>query len=257
MMARGTTQWVPSQILRQTRRSTSMELSSQRQLGQMLTFALGFTGASGGDGGTYFNGSIDEVSVWNRVLTAAEVLQIYRRGANRTNYQIRACTSSSCADNPTWLGPDGTATTYFSERYNTTSNLANANSTVLTTVPNMAFGNFNSLTIPSNSYFQYRLIMESDDRQQLCNYGYRPHHLLPRNHQRLRRLPHHGADHRLKYAHQSAQCHQCCRPRTAPVAAPRASPSRCHSMRPTGTTTTARLGWRQTIPAPKATLWRS
>ena len=41
----------------------------------------GFIGRCGG--GNYFNGDIDEVGVWNRALSAAEVTELYNNGAGR------------------------------------------------------------------------------------------------------------------------------------------------------------------------------
>lgn len=35
-------------------------------------------------------GSVDEAAVWSRALTAPEVLELYRRGANRLKYQVRS-----------------------------------------------------------------------------------------------------------------------------------------------------------------------
>jgi trimeric autotransporter adhesin len=125
-----------------------------------------------------FSGQIDEVAVWNRALcdgtnvcSSNEILELYRRGANRLKYQFRSCPDSTCSTNPTWQGPDGTNQSYFSELYNTTSNIFGG--TVLTGSPTMTFSNFSGsgLSVSSNRYFQYRTILESDDANSLCNYG--------------------------------------------------------------------------------------
>jgi hypothetical protein len=119
----------------------------------------------------YFLGRIDEVAVYNRALSPAEVKQLWRRGGNRLKFQVRACTSMTCADNPGWLGPDGSAYSYFSEINNNSLPLA-TNGNVLTTLPDMNFSNFApGLSVPNNPYFQYRMIMESDDANTLCTYN--------------------------------------------------------------------------------------
>ncbi|MEK6984155.1 MAG: LamG-like jellyroll fold domain-containing protein, partial [Nanoarchaeota archaeon] len=45
----------------------------------------------------YFNGSIDEVAIWNRSLSSAEIMNLYKRGANRLNISVRSCDDSSCS----------------------------------------------------------------------------------------------------------------------------------------------------------------
>jgi len=122
----------------------------------------------------YYDGSIDEVAIWSRALSSTEVLELYRRGANRIKYQVQSCSSSaSCSSSPNWMGPDGTNQTYFSELYNATSNILG--DTVLSGSPLMLFGSTGftdlGLSVPANGFFQYRAIMESDDSNNLCNYG--------------------------------------------------------------------------------------
>ena len=119
----------------------------------------------------YLQGRLDEVAIWGRVLSAGEIKQLWRRGATRLKMQLRACTSPSCADNPAWMGPDGTAASTFSERHNNASP-ATADGTVLTTAPILPFTAFAPpLTLPANPYLQVRTIMESDDDRALCLYG--------------------------------------------------------------------------------------
>jgi len=128
---------------------------------------------SGGSLFGQFDGLIDEVAVWNRVLTSAEVLELYRRGANRIKYQIQSCSvSATCTSSPNWMGPDGTDQSYFSELYNTTTNTLG--DTVLAGLASMLFSEFGSLSLPNNEFFQYRAIMESDDTNGFCNYGSGP-----------------------------------------------------------------------------------
>jgi hypothetical protein len=117
----------------------------------------------------YFTGMIDEVGVWNRLLSSIEIQQLYRRGANRVKYQLRSCPDSTCSTNPVWQGTDNTNQTYFSELNNTLANAATG--AVQTGLPTMTFSDFGSLSVATNRYFQYRAIMESDDASTNCNYS--------------------------------------------------------------------------------------
>jgi hypothetical protein len=129
----------------------------------------------------FFNGSLDEIAVWNRALgdgtagSANEILELYRRGANRVKYQVRSCTDSTCSANPSWQGPDNTNQTYFSEWNNNAvpadGSDANIGDSVLSGPPALLFSNFSSLAVTSARFFQYRMILESDDSGQNCNYG--------------------------------------------------------------------------------------
>jgi hypothetical protein len=128
-----------------------------------------------GPSSNYFAGQIDEVAIWSKVLNATEVLELYRRGANRVRYQVRSCPDSTCSTSPTWLGPDGTNQTYFSELNNNSvpndgADLT-ASDSVLATLPFLNFSKFSSFSMPTNRYFQYRAIMESDDPGTSCNYS--------------------------------------------------------------------------------------
>ncbi|PLW80160.1 hypothetical protein C0585_03980, partial [Candidatus Woesearchaeota archaeon] len=51
----------------------------------------------GGDFAGQFNGSIDEVAIWNRSLSADEVLDLYKRGALRLNISVRDCDDDACS----------------------------------------------------------------------------------------------------------------------------------------------------------------
>lgn len=93
------------------------------------------------------NGTIDEFGIWSRALTDTEVLQLYRRGANRVKLQIKSCIDENCecesySANPQgstldcdgdgvpngidkmdehqarFVGPGGDGTTFYSELYN-------------------------------------------------------------------------------------------------------------------------------------------
>ena len=46
--------------------------------------------------GSLYNGTIDETSIWNRSLGAAEVLNLYKRGAWRVNVSVRTCDDNAC-----------------------------------------------------------------------------------------------------------------------------------------------------------------
>jgi hypothetical protein len=147
--------------------------------------------ADGNSSWYYFNGSIDEVAAWSRALTSTEILQLYRRGANRIKYQVRPCADSACAANPSWQGPDGTNQSYFSELYNNSAQSSyqglwtgspvafplggdpSSSFTVLPTLPDLVFSDFTSmtsLTTSSDPYIQYRAVLESDDTSTACNY---------------------------------------------------------------------------------------
>jgi hypothetical protein len=122
-------------------------------------------------------GDLDEVAIWSRVLHADEVKQLYRRGANRIKHQVRTCTTSDCSDNPTWIGPDNTNGSYFSELNNYSNynfDLATcAGTSIMRGSPSLLFSCFTGAlsNLTSQRYFQYRAILESDDASTNCNYG--------------------------------------------------------------------------------------
>ena len=117
------------------------------------------------------------MAIWSRVLHENEVMQLYRRGANRIKYQVRSCGSANCTDDPNggnWKGPDGTKNTYYSELQNTSSydkinNIPTG--TVNIGLPEFNFTNFTSPQPANNRYVQYKAIFESDDTSTKCNYG--------------------------------------------------------------------------------------
>lgn len=107
-----------------------------------------------------FTGNLDEVAIFNRSLSAAEVQQWYARGASRVKFQVKSCAAADCSD-ATWKGPDGTANTFFTEAFNRSTQAPTASGSYLATGPSMLFSNF--MTPPSsNRYFQYRAVLESD-----------------------------------------------------------------------------------------------
>ncbi|XLQ20559.1 MAG: DUF2341 domain-containing protein [Candidatus Moraniibacteriota bacterium] len=102
-------------------------------------------GGSGG-GGEQIDGRMDEAAVWNRALSTTEISNLYRRGANRLKFQVRSCDDVACSGE-SFIGPDGTGATYYSELMNSTINL-----------PNVTLTN-----VIDNQYFQYRTNFETDD----------------------------------------------------------------------------------------------
>jgi len=94
----------------------------------------------------YFNGTIDEVAIYNRALSAEEILDHYKRGALRLKYHVRSCDDAAC-DTEQFVGPDGTTGTYYSELDNNS-----------TTTPS-----FNLTNVSDNQYFQYKAYFETDN----------------------------------------------------------------------------------------------
>ncbi|MGB0454840.1 MAG: LamG-like jellyroll fold domain-containing protein, partial [Bacteriovoracaceae bacterium] len=134
----------------------------------------------------FFNGSMDELSIWSRALSSSEVTQLYRRGANRIKYQVRTCSSSDCSDQDAltgdgWIGPGGNHLTYFSELYNNSSTTHSCtipmpcmeseltlDGIVNSIAPSLDFADFAGAP-DDNRYFQYRVILESDDEGNACS----------------------------------------------------------------------------------------
>ncbi|MFA5763230.1 MAG: LamG domain-containing protein [archaeon] len=50
----------------------------------------------GGTASTFFNGKIEEVSIWDNVLTSDEVLDLYRKGVSKLDLNIYSCSDESC-----------------------------------------------------------------------------------------------------------------------------------------------------------------
>lgn len=93
----------------------------------------------------YFQGLIDEVAVFARAFQPSEVTDLYLRGALRLQFQVRACQTSGCSD-AGFVGPDGTAQTYYSELNNS-----------LPTPGAVALTGLNPAL-----YFQYEAFLQSD-----------------------------------------------------------------------------------------------
>ncbi len=105
-------------------------------------------GVIGDTGGSpvYFAGQLDELSVWNAVLSSTQVTDLYRRAALRLKFQVRSCNDSACSGE-TFIGPDGTGSSYYSELQNVTL-----------TPSAVTLAN-----VPSNRYFQYQATFETDN----------------------------------------------------------------------------------------------
>ncbi len=95
--------------------------------------------------GKRLGGAVDEVAVFDRALSPAEIADHYGRAALRMRYQVR----SGATDPPTgaFIGPDGTAATYYSELMNGTVG-----------PPSLALAN-----VGEARYFQYRAYLNSYD----------------------------------------------------------------------------------------------
>ncbi len=120
----------------------------------------------GGGSAWNFGGLIDELGIWSRALSAAEVQSLYLRGANGIRFQVRTCQSIDCSDG-IWQGPDGTNQTYFSELNDNAvpadgADIA-ANDSVLAGLPSLSFAAFPPVNFPNARYAQYRAILESYD----------------------------------------------------------------------------------------------
>ena len=76
--------------------------------------------------GAGFDGTIDEVAIWNRSLSSDEIKNLYNRGAMKFNVSVRSCNDDACSG----------------ESWNETSN-------------NASFGRVEGLTDLDNQYFQY------------------------------------------------------------------------------------------------------
>lgn len=136
--------------------------------------------------GDFWSGAIDEAGFWNRTLTAAEITELYRRGSQRTKFQVRTCDDSTCSANPTFVGVDGTNSTYFDESRNTNSGLLTGSTNaspfaLLWTTLRASYANFltwmdaNAIMNKRKQYLQYRTILESDEESTstLCDTGNR------------------------------------------------------------------------------------
>ncbi len=93
----------------------------------------------------YFNGNIDEVVLFKRVLNGYEIKDQFNRAASSIQFQVRSCDDSMC-DTESFIGPDGTSASHYSELMNTSA-----------LVPDIALVN-----VADNQYFQYKAFLKTD-----------------------------------------------------------------------------------------------
>ena len=94
----------------------------------------------------YFAGSMDEVAIFDRELSASEIRAVFHRGKNQYKYQVRSCDDAACAGE-NYVGPDGSSSTYYSEASN-----------FRTTVSSFGLSN-----LGSNRYIQFKAMMDEVD----------------------------------------------------------------------------------------------
>jgi len=88
----------------------------------------------------YLNGELDEFALFSRQISNAEVLDLYRRGIDRVNFEVRSCSTSNCNDQPNFA-------VGISELLN--QGIGS---------PTISIGSL----APDNRYFQYKAIFNTD-----------------------------------------------------------------------------------------------
>jgi hypothetical protein len=95
--------------------------------------------------GQYLNGSLDEMVMYDRVLTTSEIENLFKRGAARILFQLRSCPTSNCLG-VNFRGPTSN-TDYFQDSSIIANNLPVTQ----------------SLTqFQTNTYFQYQATLQMD-----------------------------------------------------------------------------------------------
>lgn len=94
----------------------------------------------------YVNAQIDELAVFDRVLSADEIRSAYQRGAASVQFQVRSCDDALCSGE-SFVGPTGASTSYYSEL--TTSTIGLPQKTLV--------------GLTDARYFQYRLFVSTTD----------------------------------------------------------------------------------------------
>lgn len=98
-------------------------------------------------GTNYFlNGWMDEFALFSRILSPTEISDHYKRGALNLKHQVRSCATANCSDG-TFVGPDGTANSYYSEINN-----------ISVSTPSFSLTN-----ITNNRYFQYKSFFDTSN----------------------------------------------------------------------------------------------
>lgn len=106
-------------------------------------------GGSSSPSPTYvFSGALDEIAIWKRALSADEIHGLQSRGAATLRYQVRACGTSTC-NGVSFVGPDGTTSSYYSEAESNTPG------------PPV----FKLTSIKSGRYFQWRAYFQRDNNK--------------------------------------------------------------------------------------------
>ncbi len=109
-------------------------------------FVIGRSGF-GSDYDDWFNGKIDDFTIIKRAFSQSDAAGIYNRGIARLKFQVRSCDDDVCSGE-SFVGPDGTSGTYFSELTNQSVGLPSKN--------------ISQISI-ANRYFQYKAFFENDD----------------------------------------------------------------------------------------------
>ncbi|MBT4220771.1 MAG: hypothetical protein HN726_01645 [Candidatus Magasanikbacteria bacterium] len=91
----------------------------------------------------YFKGQMDELVIFDRAFSAAEIQSLYERGVGDMTFQVRSCDDVACSGE-SFVGPDGTVSTVFSEEQSTSVSL-----------PSFSY------TVPNNRYFQYKTFFDA------------------------------------------------------------------------------------------------
>ena len=126
----GITSWMPS----------SGDNNTPLTIGTFYPYSFSWSGNTA----HAFNGSIDELAMFNRLLSPTEVLDFYKRGATRLKFQARSGSSENLSGD--FVGPNGSANSFYSELSNTA----------------LSPPSFSLSNVAANRYFQYKAILESD-----------------------------------------------------------------------------------------------
>jgi hypothetical protein len=89
-------------------------------------------------------GALDEVAIFRRGLTDAEMRDLFLRGATRLRFRVRVCAEPDCSDAPAFIGPDGTEDSAYEDA---------------TDAP--AGTSIDLAGLPEGRYFQYRARFET------------------------------------------------------------------------------------------------
>jgi hypothetical protein len=101
--------------------------------------------AHNGTSGYYsaFDGLLDEIAIFDEALSATDISSLYQRGVDTIRFQIRTCDQSDCSS-ASFVGPDATSNSFFSEQNNTTGDLPS----------------FDITGLDPGQYFQYKIYFD-------------------------------------------------------------------------------------------------